>query len=107
MAPLWLLGTWRLLRADPELDFAPGVRMEFCDTGQLRYHVDVGGRDQVVSLIYRVEGDHLHTENPESPHAMSVRFSHGAGDVLVLDFVGPRAILLRESATLLSTPPVQ
>ncbi len=99
MAPAWFFGTWRLLHADPTLDFAPGVRMEFCEGGVLRYHIDVGGRDQVVTLMYRVDDEHLHTENPESPHAMSVRMSHGPGDVLVLDFVGPKALLVRESLT--------
>ena len=98
MSPEWLLGTWRLMRADTSLDFAPGVRMEFRAEGQLHYHIDVGGRDQIVSLIYRVEGDLLHTDNPASPHSMSVRIVHGAGDVLMLDFAGAHALLVRESA---------
>jgi len=92
----WLIGVWRLLRADAQLDFAPGVRMEFRDDGQLHYHIDVGGTDQVVELIYRVEGDLLHTDNPASPHSMSVRLTHGAGDVLLLDFGGAQATLVRE-----------
>ncbi len=92
----WLLGTWRLMRADSALDFAPGVRMEFRPDGELCYHVDVGGRDQVITLRYRLEGDTLHTENPSTPHSMSVRFALGVGDVLILDFAGPRAWLVRE-----------
>jgi hypothetical protein len=98
MSPPWLLGTWRLMRAHHSLDFAPGVRMEFREEGQLRYHIDVGGRDQVVSLIYRVEGDLLHTDNPAASHTMSVRIVHGAGDILLLDFAGAEALLVRESA---------
>ncbi|WP_337169717.1 hypothetical protein [Gemmatimonas aurantiaca] len=92
----WLLGTWRLLRADPSLDFAPGVRMEFRMDGELYYHVDVGGRDQVIQLLYRIDGDLLHTDNPATPHSMSVRLTHGPGDTLLLDFGGPQALLLRE-----------
>jgi hypothetical protein len=92
----WLLGTWRLMRADPSLDFAPGVRMEFLPDGALHYHVDVGGTDQVIALVYRVDGDLLHTDNPASPHSMSVRIVHGAGDVLLLDFAGAQAMLVRE-----------
>ncbi|MCE2901486.1 MAG: hypothetical protein ACK6DP_03550 [Gemmatimonas sp.] len=92
----WLLGTWRLMRADPQLDFAPGVRMEFRAGGELRYHVDVGGKDQVISLVYRVDGDMLHTDNPAAPHSMSVHIAHGHGDVLLLDFAGPQALLIRE-----------
>ena len=98
MSSLWLIGTWRLLRADASLDFAPGVRMEFRDEGELYYHIDVGGNDQVVMLLYRVEGDVLHTDNPTAPHSMSVHFSHGVGDVLLLDFSGAHATLVRESA---------
>ena len=95
--PSWLIGTWRLMRADPALDFAPGVRMEFLPEGRLAYHIDVGGQDQVVSLIYRVDGDLLHTDNPTVAHSMSVRIVHGAGDVLMLDFAGSHALLVRES----------
>lgn len=94
----WLLGTWRLMRADPALDFAPGVRMEFLPDGQLHYHVDVGGRDQIITLVYRVEGDVLITDNPAAPHSMSVRIRHGAGDILDLDFAGAHALLVREGA---------
>jgi hypothetical protein len=100
MVPTWLLGIWRLLRADATLDFAPGVRMEFLADGQLHYHIDVGGRDQVVTLLYRVEGDVLHTDNPAAPHSMSVKFAHGAGDVLLLDFGGAHASLVRETDVL-------
>lgn len=94
------MGIWRLLRADASLDFAPGVRMEFRDDGQLHYHIDVGGTDQVVELIYRVEGDALYTDNPASPHSMCVHFAHGAGDVLLLDFGGAQATLVREGVSL-------
>lgn len=92
----WLLGGWRLMRADASLDFAPGVRMEFLDAGELLYHIDVGGRDQVIALRYRVEGNTLHTENTASLHTMSVRFEHGVGDVLKLNFAGAQAWLVRE-----------
>jgi hypothetical protein len=97
MTSAWLIGTWRLMRADPSLDFAPGVRMEFRADGQLHYHIDVGGRDQIVTLLWRVEGDLLHTDNPVAPHSMTVRIVHGVGDVLMLDFAGAHALLVRET----------
>lgn len=96
MTGSWLLGTWRLFRADPSLDFAPGVRMEFANAGVLRYHIDVGGTDQVVDLRYRVDGDTLHTENVIEPHSMSVKFAREGEDVLALDFGGASAWLMRE-----------
>lgn len=96
MSTDWLLGIWRLVRADEPLDFAPGVRMEFRPDGVLFYHVDVGGTDRVIELVYRVDGDVLHTDNPSAPHTMTVRMTHGEGDSLLFDFGGPRALLVRE-----------
>lgn len=96
MSTDWLLGVWRLMRADAPLDFAPGVRMEFLADGVLLYHVDVGGTDTIIELVYRVEGNVLYTENPSSPHTMSVRMTHGEGDSLLFDFGGPCALLVRE-----------
>lgn len=97
VAPAWLLGRWRLLRADAALDFAPGVRMEFRAGGRLDYTIDVGGREQVVALVYRVDGDTLRTDNPANPHAVSTHFSQGEGGVLVFDFSGARAWFVRET----------
>jgi hypothetical protein len=94
--PSWLFGSWRLMRSDPSLDFGPGVRMEFQHGGHLRYTLSVDGRELVVPLIYRTTGDQLETDNPAAPHAMSTRFTLGAGDMLILDFAGAQAIFVRE-----------
>jgi hypothetical protein len=91
-----LLGRWRLLRADPRLDFAPSVGMEFRARGELLYSFDVGGRRRAIALLYRVNGDMLRTDNPAAPHATATRFRLGAGDVLVLDFAGAEACFIRE-----------
>ncbi len=94
--PTELLGRWRLLRADPGLEFAPGVRMDFRTGGQLLYTIDVGGRAKVNRLIYRVAGDMLYTEHPAAAHSMTVRFAFGAAGVLVFDFSGVRAWFVRD-----------
>lgn len=91
-----LLGRWRLLRADPALEFAAGVRMEFLPDGRLLYTIPVANRDLVVELIYRVEGDTLRTDNPLAPHATATHVEFGPGDVLILDFAGQRAWFVRE-----------
>lgn len=91
-----LLGRWRLLRADSVLEFAAGVRMEFLPDGHLLYSIPVNDRELVVELIYRVEGETLRTDNPLAPHATATRFEFGAGEVLILDFAGPRAWFIRE-----------
>jgi hypothetical protein len=94
--PLWLLGSWRLMRSDPALEFGPGVRMEFQRGGHLRYFLSVDGHEFVVPLVYRTTDDLLETDNPAAPHAMSTRFALGAGDMLILDFAGAQAIFVRE-----------
>jgi hypothetical protein len=91
-----LIGRWRLLRADPALEFAAGVRMEFLPGGQMLYTIPVDTREMQVELIYRVEGDTLRTDNPIAPHATATHFEFGPGDVLILDFAGPRAWFVRE-----------
>ena len=84
------------MRADSVLDFAPGVQMEFQLGGRLLYGFDVGDRREIVALVYRVEGDVLHTDNPLTTHEMSTHFEIGAGGVLIFDFAGARAWFVRE-----------
>ena len=91
-----LLGRWRLVRADPGLDFAPNVRMEFQPGGRLHYAFTVGDQPQMVMLIYRVEGDVLFTDNPAAPHATTSRVWFGPGELLAIDFAGAVANFIRE-----------
>lgn len=94
--PVWLLGRWRLLHAEQSLGFLPGTRMEFRSGGALIYRIPVEGHEQVVSLVYRVDGDILRTENPLAPHATATPVRQGPGDTLVLDFADSPAVLVRE-----------
>lgn len=84
------------MRADTLLDFAPGAQMEFLPGGRLLYSFDVGDRREIVTLVYRVEGDLLQTENPLTTHEMATRFEIGAGGVLIFDFAGAHAWFVRE-----------
>jgi hypothetical protein len=95
-APSWLLGRWQLLRADPTLDFAPGVRMDFRPGGDLRYEVEVAGSRHELELVYAVEGDHLETDFPAAQHRSSAGIRHGQADTLILDFSGALAAFVRE-----------
>ena len=95
-----LLGRWRLMRADTSLDFAPGVSMEFKPGGRLHYGFETGHQRQTIHLVYRVEGNDLHTEYPGTTHEVVAHFEFGAGDVLIFDFGGARAWFVREMASL-------
>lgn len=91
-----LLGKWRLLRAEGSLDFAPEAGLEFLAAGRLRYSFKAGETVQRVSMVYRIEGDVLFTDNPAAPHARTTRFRFGEGDVLILDFAEAAAWFVRE-----------
>ena len=95
-AASWLLGTWRLVHATPTLGFTPGTRMTFLPDGALTYVIPVQGTEQVVRLLYRIDGDVLRTENPLAPHATAMPFRQGPGETLVLEFPDGPAVLLRE-----------
>lgn len=86
------------MRADAALDFAPGVVMEFRSGGRLDYSFDVGEQRRVVRLVYRVDDNELHTEDPGTTHQVSTHVEIGPGDVLICDFGGARAWFIREIA---------
>ena len=94
--PAWLLGAWHLIRAEAPLEMLPETRMDFQSGGHLEYAITVEGSTSRFALVYRVAGDVLHTESPSAPHAAEVHFALGEGDILVLDFGGPRAWFARE-----------
>ena len=93
--PPALLGRWHLLQADSALDFAPNVLMEFLQGGRLNYVFSTGDRRQSIPLLYRVEGNELHTEDPKTTHEVVTRFAFGPGDVLIFDFGGAKAWFVR------------
>jgi hypothetical protein len=94
--PDWLMGRWRLVHAAPTIGFMPGTRMEFRPDGELSYTIPVEGREQVISLLYRIDDGLLRTENPLAPHATATPFRQGPGGTLVLDFPDSPAVLVRE-----------
>ena len=96
MTPEDLRGAWRLLRADPALGFAEGVRMVFRAPDSLEYSFLAGGTRHVVDLAYRLEGQVLRTVVVGTTHEAAAGIEFGPGHVLVLDFGGLRAWLVRE-----------
>ena len=68
--PRWLLGRWRLLRAEASLDFAPGVRMDFRPGGRLLYATcslfKTEGQERIDAFLQRHGAGHV-TLDPASP----------------------------------------
>lgn len=93
--PSWLLGRWRLQRAEPGVELLPDTRMEFRAGGELIYILTVEGQEAAFSLSFAVRGNMLHTEH-EGGHSMMARFDLEASGLLEFDFAGRRAWFRRE-----------
>lgn len=64
----WLIGEWA---TDPDGTWSTKeygrVFMRFSRDGRLRYSIEQSGRQQVMNLTYRVEGNQLITDQPSHP----------------------------------------
>jgi hypothetical protein len=91
----WLLGTWSILRAESPIEIQPGTEMQFAENGHLEYAVPTGEGMIRVSLRWALNGSMLRTTFDDGSNEVEVNASLGDGDVLVLDFGGPRAWYVR------------
>lgn len=94
--PAWLLGRWRLQRAEPGLEILPDTAMEFRTDGVLIYTITVDSQQAVFELEYRIDGLLLHTLHPDGGHTATARFTLEIDDLLQFDFAGKRAWFARE-----------
>jgi hypothetical protein len=92
-----LLGHWQLLRSEAPLEFEPGTQMRFAADGTLEYHIPTAGGALQVALQWRLEAGALHTALADGTNPVQAQVSIGAGDVLAVDFGGPRAWFVRST----------
>jgi len=90
-----LLGTWRLVKSDGAIDTGNGVTMTFTRDGKLVYVIHQDRSDQIMNLLFSVDGDCLVTNQPSSPQPESTRFSFDDEGQLVLDYGGTKAWFVR------------
>lgn len=94
--PEWLLGRWRLQRAEAGLEILPDTRMDFRRDGELFYTITVAGQQAFFELKYRVEGTMLHTIHPAGGYQASASIRLEDDGRLQFDFAGRRAWFVRE-----------
>lgn len=71
-----LIGTWRTDPSDQwSLREYGDVSLQFTDTGTLVYTVHLPTKQQILKLVYRVEGEWLVTDQPSAPHEEWTQFS--------------------------------
>jgi len=64
------------------------VGLEFLLDGRLAYAVLSGERAQTIRMAYRIDADHIITDQPSSPHEERTRFWLEDPDCLVVEFGG-------------------
>ena len=64
------------------------VGLEFLLDGRLAYVVLSGERAQTIRMAYRIDADHIITDQPSSPHEERTRFWLEDPDCLVVEFGG-------------------
>lgn len=92
----WLIGKWKSDPDDPSTQAIYGhVTQTFHEDGRLIYVSHSTGKDQVMHLVYTIDGDELVTDQPSAPAEHRTRFSFDDRDRLILEDEGERSRFVR------------
>jgi len=89
------LGTWRLVKSDGSIDVGNGVTMTFSRDGKLVYVIHRERTDEIMNLVFTVDGDCLVTNQPSRPQTERTEFGFDADGHLVLDYGGAKTSFAR------------
>src|SRR6266550_2604207 len=89
------LGRWKMIKSEGDIDAGEGVTMTFTEDGKLVYVIHQKESDQIMNLVYRVDGDRLVTNQLSSPQEETTRFSFDGEDNLILDYDGSKTWFAR------------
>ena len=92
-----LIGVWH---TDPEdvqaLESYGRVRLNFTKDRRLVYTIHADGKDEIILLSYRVEGQFLVTDQPSQPNEERTRFSITPDGSLILHYEGHESTYIRD-----------
>ena len=80
------VGKWQLIKCEGDVDVGEGVTMTFTDDSKLVYVIHQKDSAQIMNLVFRVDGDHLVTNQPSQPQEETTRFSFDDAGNLILDY---------------------
>jgi hypothetical protein len=89
------VGKWQLVKSEGDMNVGEGVTMTFTDDGKLVYVIHQNDSDQIMNLVFRVEGDLLVTNQPSQPQQESTKFAFDAVGNLILDYGGSKTWFVR------------
>ncbi len=90
-----VLGTWHLVKSDGGIDTGDGVTMTFMGNGRLLYIIHQKDSDEIMNLVFSIDGDCLLTDQPSRPQMASTRISFDGEGHLVLDYDGSKTWFAR------------
>ena len=90
-----LFGRWSLIKAEGAIETGDGVTMTFTEDGKLVYVIHQKDSKQIMNLVFRVEGNHLVTNQPTHPQEQRTSFSFDAEGHLVLEYDGSKSWFAR------------
>lgn len=91
-----LIGKWKSDLDDPLTKANYGqVTQTFHEDGRLVYIIHSPAKDEVMRLVYRVDGDELVTDQPSAPAEHRTKFSFDDQGRLILDDQGERSRYVR------------
>jgi hypothetical protein len=91
-----LIGKWKSDLDDPSTKENYGqVTQTFHEDGRLVYIIHSPGKDEVMRLVYRVDGDELVTDQPSAPAEHRTKFSFDDRGRLILEDEGERSRYVR------------
>jgi len=93
--PDWLMGRWRLHRAEAAVELQPDTEMELRADGVMHYRIPLPGQVAEFELSYQIEGNILHTQHVAGQQ-QRVSFRQEYSGMLELDFADGRAWFVRE-----------
>lgn len=77
------------------MDIGDGVTMTFTEDGKLVYVIHKKDSKQIMDLVFRVDGNHLVTNQPSHQHEEKTKFSFDAGGNLILEYDGNKSWFTR------------
>lgn len=91
-----LIGKWK---SDPDDSSAQAnygrVTQTFHEDGRLVYIIHSPGKDEVMRLVFKVDGDELITDQPSAPAEHRTKFSFDERGRLILEDEGERSRFIR------------
>ncbi|SRR6266404_6019363 len=89
------VGTWRLIKSDGSIEVGNGVTMTFTRDRKLVYVIHQNQSDEIMNLVFAVDGDCLVTSQPSRPQTERTEFTFDADGHLVLDYGGAKTWFTR------------